>query len=272
MDQLQHNSLIDEDQRLMARIKDGLRIKVLEETTPRYRELVTGILLQFADSQLAGATGYGECLSISPTLKDRKRLGLIVVEKLAMVEKIYSLLEAQNLQMSKYFASHPWHARVLRDARLGFHRASSDKRLNALMYPLQGWIDLGVFSYLMSSMTCLMIEDFIGSSFSPLSDLCTEFLPTEQCHEAFGQQQLSLAARSEQHSLSCQASLNYWYARVADSFGPSGSVRNVFHREFGLKKATNRDLRQRWRTSVKDGCQSLGLQLPVSHEDAPTCN
>lgn len=273
MTQIQPYDLVDDDRRLINEIHGSACLDSFETATPKFRELTTGILFQFADSQLAGASGYNACLNWGPTLDDRIELGMVVVEKMEMARKAYAILASLNLNVEKYFAAHSWDAKVLRDADLGFRRASADKRLNALMYPMEGWVDMAVFAYLMSSATCYTLSDFLSCSFAPLKELAEFCLEMEKGHEAFGEKQLRRIFQSPTSAIVVQSSLNYWYERVATSFGPAQSARNDLHRQFHLKSATNCELRQKWTGQVEEFFAQIKLSIPCADPDnAAACN
>lgn len=248
-------------------------IDSFQQAPPKQKELITGILFQFADSQLAGAAGYNACLNWGPSLDDRIELSMIIAEKLVMAKKTYAILAEQNLNMDRYFASHSFEAKVLRSADLGFRRASADKRLNALLYPLESWVDMAVFAYLMSSMTCYTLSDFLHSNFVPLKDLAESCLQLEKGHEAFGEKQLKKIAQSPANKIAIQSSLYYWYFRVATSFGPEDSARNDQYRQYHLKAATNSQLKDMWSKQVQEFFAQLKINIPTLDQiDAAACH
>jgi ring-1,2-phenylacetyl-CoA epoxidase subunit PaaA len=273
MAQMQQYDLVDEDRELIENIERGNRLGSFDKTTPKFRELATGILFQFADSQLAGAAGYNDCLNWGPTLDDRIALATIVVEKMEMAKQTYAILASLNLNVEKYFESHSWDAKVLRGADVGFRRASWDKRLNALIYPLESWVDMAIFAHLMSSMTCYTLNNFAECSFAPLKSLADNCLLIEKRHEAFGENQLQKMARTPSNSIVLQSSLNYWFPRVSTSFGTTHSVRADLYRQFHLKAATNADLQGQWTQQVQVFYEQLKLKIPTLNTDnAATCN
>ncbi|HEY9733844.1 MAG TPA: Phenylacetic acid catabolic protein [Drouetiella sp.] len=273
MAQIQQYDLVDEDRELIKAIERGSSLVSFEKTTPKFRELASGLLFQFADSQLAGAAGYNNCLNWGPTLDDRIALATIVVEKMDMAKKTYAILASQNLNVEKYFESHSWDAKVLRGADVGFRRASWDKRLNALIYPLESWVDMAIFAHLMSSMTCYTLNDFAKCSFAPLKSLADGCLIVEKRHEAFGENQLEKLARIPSNTIVLQSSLNYWFPRVATSFGTTKSLRNDLYRQFHLKAATNTELQGKWTQQIQALYEQLKLKVPILNIDnAATCN
>ena len=252
------------DEQLIKLMERGEKIASFPADSRKYIELVTGILFQFADSEMSGAAGYTRFINLGPTIDDRRALATIAAEKMSMVQSTYKLLRELGLNMDKYFSSHCWEARIQRKATLGFRRAASDRRLNALMYPLESWADVAVFTYLMASMACLQLEEFAGSSFLPWSDLVGEFLVLEKNHAKFGQSQMEKIVTQEGDSQAAQLSVDYWFERVLTSFGPAQSINNELYRRFKLKTKQNETLAKDWQNGVVATCDSLGLQIAAA--------
>lgn len=261
------------DEQLINLMERGEKIESFSADSRKYIELVTGILFQFADSEMAGAAGYTRFINLGPTIDDRRTLAGIAAEKMSMVQSTYNLLRELGLNMDKYFSSHCWEARIQRKATLGFRRAASDRRLNALMFPLESWADVAVFTYLMASMACLQLEEFAGSSFLPWSELVAEFLVLERTHAKFGQSQMEKIVRQEGDLQPVQLSMDYWFERVLTSFGPAQSMNNELYRRFKLKSKQNEALAKDWQHEVVATCNSLGLQITASGaRDATACH
>jgi len=261
------------DQQLISLMERGQKVQSFPADSRKYIELVTGILFQFADSEMAGAAGYTRFINLGPTIDDRRTLATIAAEKMSMVQSTYNLLRELGLNMDKYFSSHCWEARIQRKATLGFRRAASDRRLNALMYPLENWADVAVFTYLMASMASLQLEEFAGSSFLPWSQLVEGFLVLERTHATFGQTQMEKIVTQEGDSQSIQFSMDYWFDRVLTSFGPAQSMNNELYRRFKLKSKQNEALAKDWRHEVVATCNSLGLSITsIGARDATACH
>ena len=251
--------LTEADKVLLDSITEGKQVTADQEISPKYRELITGLLLQLADSELAGAAGYGQLLNLGPTLACRIELSSIVNDKFCQAQNAYELIKALGLNVEKYFLLHSWDARIQRHAQLGYRRASSDKRLNALMFPLTSWPDLSVFTYLMATMARLQFEEFSTASYEPLAELATASVSLEKRHSEYGLKWLANLVEAER--LEAQVSINYWHERVIKSFGPSESEGNVLHRNFGLKHRTNDELSKLWEREICAELAKLGLNI-----------
>ena len=101
-------------------------------------------------------------------------------------------------------------------------------RLNVFHYPIQGWIDSVVLNFLMGRASVIQIDELAGCSYQPFADAMTQILPVEQRHAELGEAGLRKAMAAGHDPTDAQASVNYWYRRVADTFG-RGSFRPLRH-------------------------------------------
>lgn len=242
--------LSDSDRALLSTIMDGKLVTNLQNSSSKYKELTTAILLQYADSEMAGGVGFSSVLSLAPTLSEKTALAKIAYEKLALADKTYQLVAQTGINIDKYIASHCWEARLGRTAALGYKRISADKRLNALHFPLQSWTDLVVFTYMMASVACIQLEDFCSSSFEPWSQLARDHLPIEKSHRDFGLSALRRASTDDNELSSIRLSVSYWYGKVLACCGPPSSDRNALFLEFQLKASRNEEIAKRWQNEV----------------------
>lgn len=251
--------LSEEDARLIEKIEQGGTISCFQETGGRFKELTTGILLQFADSQMAGAAGFAPFINKGATIEDRLNISKMVAEKMSMAKDAYELLSGLNFKVDRYLSSHCFESRVLRDSFLGFSRSSADKRLNALLYPLESFEDMLVFTYLLATMAKLMLGEFADSKFVPLKELACSCLPLETSHANLAL--AILARKAESHKKQIELSYQYWYPRVETSAGPPDSLRNEWHKRFGLKHSDNVEIKEEWKQEVSRELKKLALEL-----------
>jgi 1,2-phenylacetyl-CoA epoxidase catalytic subunit len=255
-------ALSDADRIVLEKIAAGQPIPNLQEVSGKYRELATGILLQYADSEMAGGAGYSTLLPLAPSLAERVALASITYEKLALAQKTYTLVSQTGINIDKYIASHSWEARLGRSAALSYRRMAADKRVNALMYPLQSWNDLVVFTYLMANMACLHLQDFSKSSFEPWAQLAQAHLPIEKTHRDFGITCIARLSEKDSELRQMQLSMQYWYHKVLACFGLPNSERNSLYLNFGLKLSKNEELSSTWESEVRLALRNYGIDTP----------
>ena len=125
---------------------------------------------------------------------------------------------------AQYVSAHPWAARRDRSVYLGTRRIEGDMRLNVFHYPIYGWVDAVVLNLLMGRATVIQLGELTRCSYGPLADTITEILPSETRHAELGEEGLRIALSRRRDKTDAQASVNYWYPRVADTFGRAESA------------------------------------------------
>lgn len=248
-----------EDKLFLERLAAGACILSLQGCTGKYKELLCGLLLQYADSEMSGACTYAHAFSLSPGIAEKMEILRIAREKLQLADKTYRLVAQSGMNVDKYIASHSFESRLARGVDLGFRRVSADRRLNALMYPVESWPDLLIFTYLMTSMACLQLNDFAESSFSPWAELAREHLPIELSQNEFALNCMRKIATNQMARDAMRLSKQFWFAKVQACFGAADSQRNSQFLEYGLKKSRNEDLSKRFEAEVLAALDKLAI-------------
>ena len=103
----------------------------------------------------------------------------------------------------------------------GTRRIDGDMRLNVFHYPIHGWVDSIVLNFLMGRASVIQIDE-LSRLLLPAVGRRHGFqiLPVELRHAELGRDRACASALDAGHDpTDAQASVNYWYARVADTFG-----------------------------------------------------
>src|SRR5205085_9414730 len=125
---------------------------------------------------------------------------------------------------AQYVSAHPWAARRDRSVYLGTRRIEGDMRLNVFYYPIYGWVDAVALNLLMGRASVIQLGELTRCSYARLSDAIAEILPAETHHADLGEEGLRVALSRRHDKTDAQASVNYWYPRVADTFGRAESA------------------------------------------------
>jgi len=246
---------------LLRYIAAGGKLDAPENASPRYRGELMRLMAVFVDSEMAGASGFADCINMAPGLKERQIAARIVMEKLGHAERVLKIMETFGARTDRYANVHPWEKRLERSADLGTDRVDGDMRLNIFHYPIAGWIDSVVMNTLMGHASVVQLDDLTRCSYQPLTDAMTAILSVEARHARLGEAGLR-GALADGGVEDAQASVEYWYPRVAATFGRTGSDHFDAYRKYGLREHSNEELLSRWQAVVADVLKDLGLAKP----------
>ena len=250
------------DDGLSSYLANGGKLSAPDNAPARYRGELMRLMAVFVDSEMAGASGFADCINLAPGVNERIVAARIVLEKFGHAEKVLGLLAQFGANTTQYVGAHPWAARHDRSADFGTRRVGGDLRLNVFHYPIQGWVDSVVLNFLMGRASVVQIEELTRCSYQPLADALSEILPVELRHAELGEAGLRRALAAGHDPTDAQASVNYWYRRAADTFGRDSSDHYDTYRRYGLRQHPNQELLAKWRSNVATTLAELGLAVP----------
>ena len=239
-------------------IAGGGKLGAPANANARYRGEILRLMAVFVDSEMAGASGFADSINWAPGLKDRMIAGRIALEKFGHAERVLKIMEEFGANTSQ----HPWNKRLDRNADLGTKRIEGDMRLNVFHYPLTDWCDAVTMNTLMGCATIIYLKEGIGCSYQPLVDAFAEILPVEARHARLGETGVRQLLADGYDRAAVQASVDYWYPRVASSFGRASSDHFEVYRRYGLRQHTNEELCTSWQAEAGRILTGLGLDVP----------
>jgi ring-1,2-phenylacetyl-CoA epoxidase subunit PaaA len=229
----------------------GGKLSTPANAPPRYRAELLRMMASFVDSEMAGAAGFADHINEGPGVKERIACSRIVLEKLDHAERVLKIMGEFGANVALYQSVHTWAARIGRDEDIGVKRRGGDMRLNVFHYPISGWTDSVVMNVMMGTATVIQLGDLVQSSYQPLGAAFRDILPRERRHAELGEEGLrKLAAKSSAERRVIDDSVNYWWPRVAATFGAAKSERTDLLKRFGLRRRANEDLLEEWRARM----------------------
>jgi len=242
---------MSDDGDILDYLARGGKLSAPDNAPPRYRAELMRLMSSFVDSELAGAAGFADRINDAPGIKAKIAAARITLEKIDHAERILKLMGEFGANVDRYQRLHPWAARLPRDAAIGVVRQAGDMRLNVFRYPLADWDDAVVMNVLMGEAGVIQIEDMTHSSYQPFAEAMRAILPRERRHAELGREGLDvIAARGADGKAAIARSLDYWWPRVAETFGAGNSRRAEQLRRLGLRRRTNADLIEDWRARM----------------------
>jgi 1,2-phenylacetyl-CoA epoxidase catalytic subunit len=220
------------------------------------------LMASFVDSELAGAAGFADIINQGPGIKERIAAARIVLEKTDHADKVLRIMGDFGADTDRYANHHPWTARLAREADIGATRGEHDMRLAVFNYPLTGWTDAVTMNLLRGRAVAVQMTDFALVSYQPLAEAFRAIAPVEAHHAELAEEGIAkLIANGETPAI--EASLAYWWPRVAASFGATASAKADSLRAMGLRHVPNAELKARWEAETHAVLARLGLNAPA---------
>ena len=250
-----------EDMPLSDYLAQGGKLTSPANVPPRYRAELLKMMASFVDSSLAGAAGFADLINSGPGIKERIAAARIVLEKTDNADRVLRIMGEFGADTARYANHHPWATRLERDADIGTTRGEHDMRLSVLNYPIEGWTDAVVMNLLMGRAVVVHLGEMIHVSYQPLSEAFRTILPVEEHHAELAREGVDRLLET-QDKATLQASVDYWWPRVAASFGTTTSQKFDALKATGLRHTSNADLRATWETETGHLLTELGLTRP----------
>ncbi|MEQ9243248.1 Phenylacetic acid catabolic protein [Roseovarius indicus] len=250
-----------EDMPLSDYLAQGGKLTSPANVPPRYRAELLKMMASFVDSSLAGAAGFADLINAGPGIKERIAAARIVLEKTDNADRVLRIMGEFGADTDRYANHHPWTTRLQRDADIGTKRGEHDMRLSVLNYPIEGWADAVVMNLLMGRAVVVQLGEMTHVSYQPLSEAFRAIRPVEEHHAELALEGIDRLLETEDKA-TLQASVDYWWPRVAASFGTTTSQKFDALKAMGLRHTPNVELRARWETETDQILNKHGLTTP----------
>lgn len=250
-----------EDMSLESYLEQGGKLTNPSNVPPRYRAELLKLMATFVDSELAGAAGFADIINEGPGIKARIAAAKIVLEKSDNAHRVLRIMGEFGADTERYADHHPWTARLAREADIGQSRSSHDMRLAVFNYPIEGWIDAVIMNLLMGSAVVVQLAELSNVSYTPLAEVFRAITPIETRHAELAEEGLAeIIARGD--VAEAQRAVDYWWPRVAASFGTLASTKLDGLKRMGLRHTPNADLKSHWEEALNGILSPHGLSGP----------
>ena len=251
------------EERMLELLHKGESIETFDDMSDEYYDHVSNLMLQQADSELAGGFGYVPWIMKAPTTEEMLVVSNIVRDEVRHARAMYRLLEDIRFGVDDWVEQMDFAFRVEDQTNLGSKRAASDKRVNIFYYPIDSWADFVMFNFLMDRGAGHQLEDVKVCSFGPWRREIDRIFKEEKTHIAHGDYWVKRLATDPATKTEIQESLNRWWPRVMAIFGRPGSRKNRRYRDLKLKERDNHDVRNTFEKEVRDNAEAWGLTIPA---------
>jgi ring-1,2-phenylacetyl-CoA epoxidase subunit PaaA len=237
-----------------ARFDDRLRaerkIEAQDWMPPAYRRTLIRQISQHAHSEVVGMLPEGNWVTRAPSLK-RKAILLAKIQDEAG-HGLYLYSAAETLGSSREEMVDALHA--------GRARYSS-----IFNYPTPTWADIGAIGWLVDGAAIMNQVPLCRCSYGPYARAMIRICKEESFHQRQGFDiMLSLCRGTPEQKAMAQAALERWWWPVLMMFGPSDaeSSHSAQSMQWGIKRISNDDLRQKFIDATVPQIELLGLRLP----------
>lgn len=253
----------EREKRMWEKIQKGQAIETIDEMSDDYYENLTNLMLQQADSELAGAFGYVPWIMKAPTTEEKLAVANIVKDEVRHARAMYRLLEEIGIDVDSHVAKHDYTLRVdVKGDDLKSKRAADDRRVNIFYYTIDTWVDFVMFQFCMDRGAGHQLEDVRKSTYGPWKREIERIFKEEMMHVNHGDFWVKKLAFDRSTKNDVQVSLNVWFPRTMNIFGRPKTQHNVIYRKYGLKTRDNDEVRRSFSDEVRLKCSEWGLNLP----------
>jgi len=253
----------EREKQMMEKLRSGESIESAEEMSDEYFQSVVNLMLQQADSGLAGAFSYVPWIMRAPTTEEKLAVADAVKDEVRHARAIYRLLEDLGFDADSHVAKHDHSFRVEKESEeLKNRRASGDRRLNIFYYPIDTWTDFVVFQFCVHRGTGHQLEDVRKSTYGPWKREIDRIFKEELMHVNHGDYWVKKLVLERATKSEVQVALNKWYPRTMYIFGRPKTLQNETYRRLGLKRRDNDNVRKVFSDEVRLRCSEWGLSIP----------
>ena len=132
----------------------------------------------------------------------------------------------------------------------------------AFHLPFDDWIDLAWFHALIDRVGLYVGVEWVGSTYEPLARVAPGLEADEEFHTKAGFLHLKEICQTPEGKAAAQQRLAKWWPAALDMFGRSKGKTAPEYVKWGIKSASNDELRRRYMTEAIPEIEKLGLTVP----------
>jgi ring-1,2-phenylacetyl-CoA epoxidase subunit PaaA len=236
--------------RFDSRISADQKIEPQDWMPDAYRKTLLRQISQHAHSEVVGMLPEGNWISRAPSLK-RKAILLAKVQDEAG-HGLYLYSAAETLGSS-------------RDQMINALHAGRAKYSSIFNYPTLTWADVGVIGWLVDGAAIMNQVPLCRCTYGPYARAMIRICKEESFHQRQGfDALLAMMQGTEAQREMVQEAVNRWWWPVLMMFGPSDkeSVHSTQTMQWGIKRISNDDLRQKFVDAAVQQAKVLGVTFP----------
>jgi ring-1,2-phenylacetyl-CoA epoxidase subunit PaaA len=257
-----------EDLALFEEIKNGRTFDKGDELPPLYKKHLMNLLWMQGDSEYAGALGYMPWIEKAPDIKEKVLVAQITKDEMRHSQVIYKMLRDLGEDPEAHIENTDMGWKLEEDdINIGYNRVKNDFRVNIFYYQIKYWEDFILFNFLMDRAAGHQLEDTLHSSYNPWKKGIEGIYKEEVFHVTHGDTNIKKLCSDPERLKFVQERLNIWWPRVMNVFGKTIGGANDIYVRLGLKKRTNKEVRDFFVNEIQEKCKEVGLTIPEWSEE-----
>ncbi len=237
-------------ERFDSRIAADQKIEPQDWMPDAYRKTLLRQISQHAHSEIIGMLPEGNWISRAPSLKRKAILLAKVQDEAGHGLYLYSAAETLNSSRGQMVEA------------LHSGRAKYSSIFN---YPTLTWADVGVIGWLVDGAAIMNQVPLCRCTYGPYARAMIRICKEESFHQRQGfDALLAMMQGSQAQREMVQESVNRWWWPVLMMFGPSDkeSIHSTQTMQWGIKRISNDDLRQKFVDAAIQQAKVLGVTFP----------
>ncbi|MFB6130174.1 MAG: Phenylacetic acid catabolic protein [Salinigranum sp.] len=232
-------------------IASGESIESPEQTTERYRELLTNYILIQVDNELVTHYAYSKAWHTAPDQRARLGVFSVLKDEMAHCHVSFRVLEGLGLSTEE----------------LMYERDPSEFRNNfGIEFPAKNFAHMAVSIGLVDRAGGIVIEDMNQNcSYAPYRRTLKRAVVDQRFHQKWG---FTWMKRFVNHSPKAreavQEAVDFYFPASLEWFGtPDDYSMPTEHFEYGIKARTSDEYREQWLGEVVPFMEDIGIDVPA---------
>jgi ring-1,2-phenylacetyl-CoA epoxidase subunit PaaA len=234
----------------LARVARDEKIEPQDAMPEAYRKTLIRQISQHAHSEVVGMLPEGGWITRAPSLKRKEILLAKVQDEGGHGLYLYSAAETLG---------------VTRESLVAALHSGKAKYSSIFNYPTETWADIGMIGWLVDGAAIMNQVPLCRCSYGPYARAMIRICKEESFHQRQGFDIVrALCAGTQAQKDMAQASINRWWWPTLMMFGPhdADSSNGAQTADWGIKRISNDELRQKFVDVTVPQAEFLGLTLP----------
>ncbi|WP_079525773.1 Phenylacetic acid catabolic protein [Halobacillus hunanensis] len=239
---------------LMEKVQKGFMVERSEDMDEDYKKALMQTLTIVGDTELLSVPPLMTVYNEAPDLNYKITALAVMQDELGHAHIAYRLLEALGEDVDELLYERP---------------SNRWKNPYAFDFPLNNWIELGVFNGLFDRAGYTLLGDaFEHTSYGPWKRALVKVDKEELFHLRNGEIIMKKGMKNPETAKQVQEAVDWMFIMGLEFFGVSDSHKSRSAQiDYRIKGSKNDELRQKWMSTAVPFCESIGVDVPAHYDE-----